>query len=111
MPAVPARGDGRPPPLAWPKPAVRRFFTRWHGDGYTLATRSTTGVAVKVLCCALLALLALDARAAEVYKLDPAQTRVAFDVKRFGIPWVRAWFQDLSGDFVVDREGPDSRID
>ncbi len=56
-------------------------------------------------------MLAPDARAAEVYKLDPAQTRVAFDVKRFGIPWVRAWFQDLSGDFVVDREGPDSRID
>jgi polyisoprenoid-binding protein YceI len=66
---------------------------------------------VKVLVCAVLVLLAQDAQAAEVYKLDPAQTRVGFDVKRFGIPWVRAWFQDLSGDFVVDRKGQGSRID
>jgi polyisoprenoid-binding protein YceI len=67
---------------------------------------------VKILGFAMLMLLALDARATvEVYQLDPAQTHVAFDVKRFGIPWVRAWFAELSGDFVVDREGPGSRID
>lgn len=66
---------------------------------------------MKVLFYAMLLLVTLEARATEVYRLDPVQTQVSFNVKRFGIPWVSAWFSDLSGAFVLDREGQDSRID
>lgn len=56
-------------------------------------------------------LLALSAQAADAYRLDPEHTRVSFDVRRFGIPWIGAHFRELAGAFVVDRSGPDSRID
>ncbi len=58
-----------------------------------------------------LLLVALDARAADVYRLDTGHTRVSFDVRRLGIPWIAARFQQFEGDFVIDRSGPGSRIE
>jgi len=59
----------------------------------------------------ILLLVVTRASAAEVYRLDSGQTRVEFDVERFGLHWVGAHFRDFQGDFVFDRTGADSRVD
>ena len=66
---------------------------------------------MKRTCWLSLSLLALNAQAADAYRLDADHTSVSFDVRRFGIPWVDAHFSQFSGDFVVDRQGTDSHID
>lgn len=59
-----------------------------------------------------LSLLAFNTcAAAEDYRLDAGQTRVSFDVRRFGVSWIGADFGQIRGDFVVDRYGAGSRID
>jgi polyisoprenoid-binding protein YceI len=59
----------------------------------------------------LLATCAAQSLAADAYHLDPAKTRVEFDVERFGMLWVTAFFPVFSGDFVFDRTGSASRVD
>jgi polyisoprenoid-binding protein YceI len=60
----------------------------------------------------LVLLLALtSASATEFYRLSPEQTRVEFDISRFGLHWVGAHFLAFEGDFVFDRDGPQSRVD
>jgi polyisoprenoid-binding protein YceI len=59
----------------------------------------------------LLSLLALDARAADAYRIEPEQTRVSFDVRRFGVKWIGAHFRQVEGSFTVDRTGPGNLID
>jgi polyisoprenoid-binding protein YceI len=58
-----------------------------------------------------LSLLALCAQAADIYRIQPEQTRVSFSVRRFGVKWLDARFRQLEGRFVVDREGGASMID
>jgi polyisoprenoid-binding protein YceI len=65
-------------------------------------------------CCwlpLLLGLMTLQARAADAFVLDGSHTRVAFDVRNLGVPWIEARFRQLAGRFVVDRRGADSRIE
>ncbi|HWY23676.1 MAG TPA: YceI family protein [Nevskia sp.] len=59
----------------------------------------------------LLWLLALDARAAEAYRIEPEQTRVSFDVRRYGVRWIDARFRQVEGSFIVDRAGTGNLID
>ena len=66
---------------------------------------------MKVCWALLLGLCALPAQAAEAFVLDGGHTRVAFDVRRLGVPWIEARFRQLAGSFVVDREGAGSRIE
>ena len=66
---------------------------------------------MKHACWLWLSLLALNAQAADAYRLDADHTSVSFDIRRFGIPWVGAHFRQFSGDFVVDRNGGDSHVD
>ncbi len=66
---------------------------------------------MKHRCWLWLSLLALNAQAADAYRLDTDHTRVSFDVRRFGIPWIAAHFRQFAGDFVIDRRGADSRVD
>jgi polyisoprenoid-binding protein YceI len=61
--------------------------------------------------CLLLSLSLMRAQAADMYSLDPVNTRIAFNVQYFGRPWVSARFSGLSGAFVLDRHGPASRVD
>ena len=49
--------------------------------------------------------------AADMYSLDPANTRISFNIQRFGVLWVSARFPDFSGAFVLDRHGSASRVD
>jgi polyisoprenoid-binding protein YceI len=56
-------------------------------------------------------LIALRTQAAELYRLDSANTQVSFDVRLFGLPWVSAHFGDLTGEFVPDREPSAGRVD
>jgi polyisoprenoid-binding protein YceI len=51
------------------------------------------------------------AQAAQLYRLDTANTRISFNIQHFGVQWVSARFPDFSGDFVLDREGAASRVD
>jgi polyisoprenoid-binding protein YceI len=59
----------------------------------------------------LVPLIVLRTQAAELYRLDSANTQVSFDVRLFGLPWVSAHFDDLSGEFVPDRQPSAARVD
>jgi polyisoprenoid-binding protein YceI len=59
----------------------------------------------------LLTLSLLRAQAADMYRLDPGNTRISFNVQYFGRPWVSARFSGLGGEFVLDRQGMASRVD
>jgi polyisoprenoid-binding protein YceI len=59
----------------------------------------------------LLSLSLLRAQAADMYRLDPVNTRISFNVEYFGRPWVSARFSGLGGEFVLDRHGAGSRVD
>jgi len=59
----------------------------------------------------LVSLSLLRVQAADVYRLDAVNTRISFNIQRFGVLWVSARFPDFSGAFVLDRRGPDSRVD
>lgn len=61
--------------------------------------------------CLLLFLSLLRAQAADIHRLDPVNTRVAFNIEYFGRPWVSARFSGLGGEFVFDRYGVASRVD
>ena len=58
-----------------------------------------------------LSLTLVSASGADVYDLDSGQTRVGFDIERFGMRWVTAHFRQFEGDFVFDRTGSASRVD
>jgi len=55
--------------------------------------------------------LAVPLQASDAYRLDPLDTRVSFEVRRFGVRWVSARFKNVSGGFVVDPRGVSSRVD
>lgn len=59
----------------------------------------------------VLSLCLLRAQAADMYGLDPANTRISFNIRYFGRPWVSARFPDFGGEFVLDRHGAASRVD
>jgi polyisoprenoid-binding protein YceI len=59
----------------------------------------------------LLSLSLLRAQAADLYGLDPGNTRISFNIRYFGTPWVSARFPDFGGEFVLDRHGAGSRVD
>ncbi len=59
----------------------------------------------------LLWLSVLRAEAADRYSLDPANTRISFNVRYFGAPWVSARFPDFGGEFVLDRLAAASSVD
>jgi polyisoprenoid-binding protein YceI len=59
----------------------------------------------------LLSLSLLRVQAADMYGLDPVNTRISFNIRYFGTPWVSARFPDFGGDFVLDRHGAGSRVD
>jgi polyisoprenoid-binding protein YceI len=46
-----------------------------------------------------------------MYGLDPVNTRISFNIRYFGTPWVSARFPDFGGQFVLDRHGAASRVD
>lgn len=58
-----------------------------------------------------LTLLALNAQAADAYRIESEQTRVSFSVRRYGVQWINARFRQLEGRFVLDRDGGGSMID
>lgn len=58
-----------------------------------------------------LSLLALNAQAADAYRIEPARTQASFTVHRFGVKWIGARFSKLDGRFTVDRKGAGSSIE
>jgi polyisoprenoid-binding protein YceI len=59
----------------------------------------------------LLSLSLLRVQAADMYRLDTVNTRISFNIQHYGVLWVSARFPDFSGAFVLDRRGPESRVD
>jgi polyisoprenoid-binding protein YceI len=59
----------------------------------------------------LLSLSLVRAQAADMYALDPVNTRISFNIRYFGTPWVSTRFPDFGGEFVLDRYGAASRVD
>src|SRR5581483_830623 len=65
-----------------------------------------------IYALSILAVLeSLRAETADRYRLDSANTRVAFEVQRFGIRWVTAHFREVSGELVLDRSERSSVVD
>jgi polyisoprenoid-binding protein YceI len=58
------------------------------------------------LLLTLLVLPCLPLRAAELYRLDSGNTHVSLDVRVFGLPWISARFEELSGELVPGRLAP-----
>jgi polyisoprenoid-binding protein YceI len=46
------------------------------------------------------------AQDAETYALDPAHSALTFKISHLGLSWVHGRFDDLSGQFTVDRQNP-----
>src|SRR6202158_2097613 len=59
----------------------------------------------------LLPLTLLRTQEADIYRLDPANTRISFDIQYFGMLWVCARFTDFGCVFEPDRQGAASRVD
>jgi polyisoprenoid-binding protein YceI len=59
----------------------------------------------------LLSLSLLCTQTPDMYRLDPVNTRISFNIQHFGVLWVSARFPDFSGGFVLDRFGSSSRVD
>jgi len=53
----------------------------------------------------LMVLPAVSARAAELYRLDSGNTHVSLGVRLFGLPWISARFEELSGELVPGPSG------
>lgn len=66
---------------------------------------------VKYALWMLCALGMIRAEAADSYRLDSANTQVAFEVQRFGIRWVTAHFRDIAGELVLDHGGQESHVE
>jgi polyisoprenoid-binding protein YceI len=65
-----------------------------------------------VLVLSLLAWgFAVEVHADERHRLDSSNTQVSFAVQHLGFQWVSARFSDISGEFILDRAGPRSRVD
>ncbi len=62
-------------------------------------------------CFTLLALLLGASQAASAYHLNAQNTEVSFSISRFGLRWLTARFQDLSGEFVLDSDGQGGSLD
>ena len=45
-------------------------------------------------------------RAAESYAVDPVHSSVVFKIRHAGISWLHGRFDDVSGDFVIDKQDP-----
>ena len=78
--------------------------------GHRKRARST-GEPMRSASWLLLPLTLLRTQAADIYRLDPVNTRISFDIQYFGMLWVSARFPDFGGDFVLDRQGAASRVD
>src|ERR1700676_3428989 len=59
----------------------------------------------------LLWLSLLCTQTPDMYRLDPSNTRISFNIQHFGVLWVSARFPDFSGAFVLDRRGSSGRVD
>jgi polyisoprenoid-binding protein YceI len=65
------------------------------------------GSAVVVLGFAVLGTPVL-ARAAEAFAVDPVHSSVVFKIRHAGISWLHGRFDDVSGEFVIDKQDPAS---
>jgi polyisoprenoid-binding protein YceI len=76
-----------------------------------MAARSLAGHRKNSQWWLVLLLIACRSQATESYRLDSTNTRVWFTVQHFGFEWINARFNDMSGEFVLDRTGPASQVD
>jgi len=75
-----------------------RWFTTW---------RKLTAAAVSLLW----SLGSTPVSAADVYRLTGDNTRITISVRTFGLTWLSARFNDLSGELVPERRVQPSRVD
>jgi len=76
-----------------------------------MSARTTARHVMNLQWMLVLVLSAWRAEAGESYRLDSANTRVSFAVQYLGFQWVNARFRDISGVFLLDRSGSNSRVD
>jgi polyisoprenoid-binding protein YceI len=72
--------------------------------------KNSQWVLVLLLLACVLA-VAVEVHAGERYRLDSSNTQVSFAIQHLGFQWVSARFSDISGEFILDRAGPLSRVD
>ena len=53
-----------------------------------------------------LGVVGTKARAADTYTLPPGQTSITFMIQHLGISFVHGRFNDVSGDFTIDKDTP-----
>jgi polyisoprenoid-binding protein YceI len=68
-----------------------------------MRTHFRTGVVLCVLSCLGRTAIAQET---ESYTVDPAHAGIAFKISHLGLSWVQGRFDDLSGQFTLDRQNP-----
>ena len=76
-----------------------------------MSARTTAGHMKYLQWMLVLVLSAWRSEASESYRLDSTNTRVSFAVQYLGFQVVNARFWDISGIFLLDRSGVNSRVD
>src|SRR5688500_12838006 len=59
-----------------------------------------------LLCAAFLCSTACTVRGADTFKIDPVHSSVLFGIKHVGVTNFYAFFQDISGTMIFDRDNP-----
>ncbi len=59
-----------------------------------------------IVCILSTAGAAAVAQEAEAYAVDPAHAGVTFKISHLGLSWVQGRFDDISGQFMLDRQNP-----
>ena len=60
-----------------------------------------------VIVCILSALgAAAVAQETEAYTVDPSHAGISFKISHLGLSWVQGRFDELSGQFTLDRQNP-----
>jgi polyisoprenoid-binding protein YceI len=70
-------------------------------------TRFSAGLAVVLLAYGLLAETGATP-AADAFAVDPVHSSVVFKIQHVGISWIHGRFNDVSGEFLIDKQAPAS---
>src|SRR5262245_33853468 len=65
-----------------------------------------TRLFVRAVAAVLVVSAAVSLRAADTFTVDPVHSSVSFQIEHFGISYVHGRFNEMSGEFSIDKDDP-----